>query len=239
MADEPLPVIWARLSSQGRGPMRTLDYAAITGVAIALADEDGIDAVSMRGIAGRMGHSPMALYRHVGSKDDLTELMYDAALAELDLAAIPSGSWQADVTRLSREVRRLHHAHPWIAQFGHRPTLGPNARRFREVGLASVDGLGLDIDAMMDVLSTALQFTRGCVEHELGELEAQRRSGLDFAGYQRQTGPFIMQLLGEAESPYLKRLIIEAENVPDPDVVFERRLAMVLDGLTARISRSS
>jgi AcrR family transcriptional regulator len=239
VADVPSPVIWARLSSQGRGPVRTLDYVAITAAAIALADADGVDAVSMRKVAGRMDRSPMALYRHIGSKNDLTELMYDAVLGELDLAGIPSGSWQADVSRLAAEIRRLHHAHPWIARFGHRPTLGPNAQRFREAGLACVDGLGLGIDAMMDLLSTALQFTRGFVEQELGELEAQRRSGLDFAGYQRQTGPFISRLLEEGELPYLKRLIIEAEDLPDPEVVFARRLAMVLDGLTARTSRSN
>jgi AcrR family transcriptional regulator len=237
VADVPSPVIWARLSSQGRGPVRTLDYVAITAAAIALADADGVDAVSMRKVAGRMDRSPMALYRHIGSKNDLTELMYDAVLGELDLAGIPSGSWQADVSRLAAEIRRLHHAHPWIARFGHRPTLGPNAQRFREAGLACVDGLGLGIDAMMDLLSTALQFTRGFVEQELGELEAQRRSGLDFAGYQRQTGPYISHLLEEGELPYMKRLISEADDVPNPDVVFARRLAMVLDGAAASIGR--
>jgi AcrR family transcriptional regulator len=235
VTDEPPPVIWARLSSQGRGPVRTLDHVAITTAAIALADEDGIDAVSMRRIAERMDHSPMALYRHVGSKDDLTELMYDAVLGELDLTGIPSGSWRADIARLAREIRRLHHAHPWIARFGHRPSLGPNSQRFVEAGLACVDGLGLGLDAMMDILSTALQFTRGFVAQELGEAEAQRRSGLDFASYQRHTGPYIAQLLQEDGHPYLRRLIIEAEHAPDPDVVFERRLTMVLDGLTAGI----
>ena len=88
---------------------------------------------------------------------------------------------------------------------------------------------------MMDLLSTSLQFTRGFVEQELGEVEAQRRSGLDFAAYQRRTGPFISRLLQEGGLPYLERLIIEAEDLPDPDVVFERRLAMVLDGLGARV----
>jgi AcrR family transcriptional regulator len=239
VVDEPPPVIWARLSGQGRGPVRTLDYRAITAAAIALADEDGVDAVSMRKIAGRMDHSPMALYRHIGSKDDLTELMYDAVLGELDLTGLPSGNWRPDLAQLAEQVRRLHHAHPWIARFGHRPTLGPNARRFLEAGLACVDGLGLDIDAMMDLLSTALQFTRGFVEQEMGEIEAQRRSGLDFAGYQRQTGPFISQLLQDGGFPYLKRVILDAEDVPVPDEVFGRRLAMVLDGLSARIGRPS
>ena len=235
MADEPPPVIWARLSGQGRGPVRTLDHRAITTAAIALADEEGIDAVSMRKVAARMDHSPMALYRHVGSKDDLTELMYDAVLGEVDLAGLPSGDWRSDVAQLAREMRRLHHAHPWVARFGHRPTLGPNALRFLETGLACVDGLGLDIDGMLDLLSTTLQFTRGFVAEELGEAEAQRRSGLDFAGYQRHTGPFIMQLLQDDRLPHVRRLILEAEDLPDPDVVFERRLAMILDGLAAGV----
>lgn len=235
MTDEPRPVIWARLSSQGRGPVRTLDYRAITTAAIALADESGVDAVSMRKVAGRMDHSPMALYRHVGNKDDLTELMYDAVLGALDLTGMPSGDWRADLTRLAREMRRLHHAHPWIARFGHRPTLGPNARQFLETGLACVDGLGLDMDGMLDLLSTALQFTRGYVAQELGEAEAQRSSGLDFAGYQRASGPYLMRLLEEGRHPYLRRLVVEAEDLPDADVVFERRLAMVLDGLAAGI----
>jgi AcrR family transcriptional regulator len=237
VTDQPPPVIWARLSGQGRGPARTLDHRAITAAAITLADEDGVDAVSMRKVAARMGHSPMALYRHVGSKDDLTELMYDAVLGELDLTGIPSGSWRADVARLAREMRRLHHVHPWIARFGHRPSMGPNSRRFLEAGLACVDGLGLDIDAMMDLLSTAVAFTRGFVAQELGEIEAQRRTGLDFAGYQRQTGPYIVQLLQEGRFPYLRRLVLDAEDAPDPDVVFERRLAMVLDGLAAGSGR--
>lgn len=233
MTDEPPPVIWARLSGQGRGPVRTLDYRAITTAAIALADEDGVDAISMRRVAGRMDHSPMSLYRHVGSKDDLTELMYDAVLGELDLTGMPSGDWRADLAQLARQTRRLHHAHPWIARFGHRPTLGPNALRFTETGLACLDGLGLSMDRMLDLLSTTLQFTRGFVAQELGEVEAQRRTGLDFAGYQRHTGPYLTQVLHEGGLPYLRRLIVEAEDVPDPDVVFERRLAMVLDGLAA------
>jgi len=237
VAAEPPPVIWARLSSQGRGPTRTLDYGAITSAAIALADADGLDAVSMRKLAGRMEHSPMSLYRHIGSKDDLIELMYDAVLGELDLGEAPSGDWRADLTRLAREVRRVHHAHPWIARLGHRPTLGPNAIRLLEYGLAGVDGLGLDIDAMMDLMGTALQFTRGYVVQELGAAEAQQRTGLDLEAYQRQTGPFIMQLLQTGNTPYLKRLIMDAEDLPDPDGVFERRLAMVLDGLAAGLER--
>jgi AcrR family transcriptional regulator len=235
MASEPSPIIWARLSGQGRGPTRTLDHATITDAAITIADQDGLDAVSMRKVAGRMDHSTMALYRHVGSKDDLVELMYDAVLGELALPATPSGQWRADVSALGRDLRRLHHRHPWIGRLGHRPTLGPNSIRVLEHALACVDRLGLEIDGMVDVISTALAFTRGFVQSELGEAEAQQRSGMDQEAYHRHTGPYISQLLREGTHPYLKRLIEDAEDFPDPDAVFERRLALVLDGLAATI----
>lgn len=235
MRSEPPPVIWARLSGQGRGPARTLDHAAITDAAIALADQHGLDAVSMRKVAGRMDHSTMSLYRHIGSKDDLVELMYDAVLGELALPPAPSGDWRTDVTGLVCDLRRLHHRHPWIGRLGHRPALGPNSIRVLEYLLACVDGLGLEIDGMLDVVSTALAFTRGFVQSELGEAEAQQHSGMDEQAYRRHVGPFVGQLLREGKHPYLRRLIVDAEDFPEPDAVFERRLAMVLDGLAATV----
>jgi len=237
VTSERPPVIWARLTGQGRGPARTLDHTTITDAAIAIADQDGLGAVSMRKIAGRMDHSTMSLYRHVGNKDDLVELMYDAVLGELTLPTAPTGNWRADVTGLVRDLRRLHHRHPWIGPLGHRPTLGPNSIRVLEYALACVDGLGLETDGMLDVVSTALAFTRGFVQSELGEAEAQRHTGMDQEAYHRHTGPYITQLLREGEHPYLKRLIVEAEDFPEPDAVFERRLAMVLDGLAATVER--
>jgi AcrR family transcriptional regulator len=230
-------VIWARLSGQGRGPTRTLDHATITDAAIAIADTDGLDAVSMRKIAIQVNHSTMSLYRHVGSKDDLVELMYDAVLGELTLPPTPTGDWRADVAGFSRELRSLHHRHPWIGRLGHRPTLGPNALRVVEHALACVDGLGLTIDGMLDVVSTALAFTRGFVQTELGEVQAQQQSGMDRHAYQRHTGPYVTQLLRDGGHPYLRRVVVDADDSPEPDVVFERRLAMVLDGVAATLER--
>jgi len=86
VTSERPPVIWARLTGQGRGPARTLDHTTITDAAIAIADQDGLDAVSMRKIAGRMDHSTMSLYRHVGNKDDLVAAIRSAA-AETDRVA--------------------------------------------------------------------------------------------------------------------------------------------------------
>jgi AcrR family transcriptional regulator len=231
-------VIWARLSGQGRGPARTIDHVAITGAAIAIADAEGLDAVSMRRVATRLGRSPMSLYRHLDSKDDLDELMYDAVLGELSLPAAPSGDWRADLTGLVRELRGLYHRHPWAVRLGRRPTLGPNNVRLLEYSLAAVDGLGLETEGMLDVISTALQFTQGFVQAEIGRLEAQRQSGMDEEAYRRHAGPYVRELLAGDRHPYLRRVVEDAEHGPDPDAVFERRFGMVLDGIALAVERA-
>lgn len=233
---EPQPVIWARLSGQGRGPARTLDYETITAAAIAIADEAGLDAVTMRKVASRVDHSPMALYRHVGNKEDLEELMYDAALGELDLASARSGDWRTDLAHLAGVNRRMHHRHPWMIHLGQRPTLGPNYIRLMEYAMACVDSPGRGIDEMMDMAATVLHFTSGFVHDELAVAKAQQRTGLDRAGWHRRMTPHVIELLSTGDHPYLARMILEAEDFPDPDTVFERRLGMVLDGLAAGLA---
>lgn len=227
MAPEAEPVIWARLP---QGPSRTLDHETITRAAVALADREGLQAVSIRKVANEVGSSPMSLYRHINSRDDLTELMYDAVLGELDLDAIEQ-DWQAGLTRIARGLRTLHHRHPWVGQLAQRATLGPNAIRMLEHAMAVVQPLGLTIDATLDLVATTVQFTRGFVLEEVGEVEAQRRRGMDQQAWHRHLAPFLTRLLQDGEHPYLERLIRDAEDFPDLDVVFERRLAMLLDGL--------
>jgi len=80
--------------------------------AIALADERGIDAVSMRAVGQRLGLSPMAIYPYIGSKDALLDGMVERLLRDL-LAMVPeAGGWQDRLRGVSRAVRELARRHP-------------------------------------------------------------------------------------------------------------------------------
>ena len=59
------------------------------------------------------------------------------------------------------------------------------------------------------------------------------------AAYRRQAGPYLRELLSDGRHPYLRRLIEDAEDFPDQDTVFERRLAMVLDGIAVTVDRAT
>ena len=98
-----------------------------------MADEGGPDALTMNAVARRLGpYTPMALYRYVASKDGLTDLMLDAAVAEVALPEQGSGDWRADLHELVMRTWEMVRRHRWYAQLVHtRPPAGPHMMRRR------------------------------------------------------------------------------------------------------------
>ncbi len=105
----------------------------ILDAALALADEKGLDAVSMRAVAERTGVTPMALYPHVGSKAALLDGMLGRLLADLlppVAAAAESRDWRQRLRTIAHLARGLAHRHPWAATLiFSRPSVAPDAVR--------------------------------------------------------------------------------------------------------------
>lgn len=108
--------------------VRKLDLDAVVDTAAAVADDRGLEAVSLRRVADRLGVTPMALYRYVHSKEDLLDALAERLYGELDLPN-GTGSWWDGLVRLAHSTRRLLLAHPWAAPLFARPLAGPNAHR--------------------------------------------------------------------------------------------------------------
>jgi AcrR family transcriptional regulator len=104
-----------------------LDLEAVVDTALGIADDRGLDAVSLRRIAERLGVTPMALYRYVQGKDDLLDALAERLYAELDLPD-GSGGWWDGLQRLAHSTRRVLLAHPWAAPLFARPLAGRHAR---------------------------------------------------------------------------------------------------------------
>ena len=103
-----------------------LDRESVLDAGIEIADEEGLDAVTLRRVAGRLSVTPMALYRHVEAKDDLLDGMADLLYAELDLPA-SGGDWWEGLAAIARSTRRVLLAHPWAVPLFGRPLAGPHA----------------------------------------------------------------------------------------------------------------
>jgi AcrR family transcriptional regulator len=149
-ADAPTP--------RGRGLTRD----AIVATAIALADTDGLDAVSIRRVAGELGARPMSLYTHIASKEDLLDLMVNEVIGEALVPEPLPGDWRAAVREIALRSHDAFLAHAWILQaFSQRPRFGPNALRHAEQSIASVAGLGLDERTAATLLAVVDEYALG------------------------------------------------------------------------------
>ena len=86
----------------------------ILAAAVALADEGGVESLSMRRLAQHLGVVPMALYKHVANKDELLDGMIDEVVAEID-PPIEGADWKTTMRERILSARRALLRHPWAA----------------------------------------------------------------------------------------------------------------------------
>jgi len=158
-----------------RGRARSgLSREEIVDVAIAIADSEGAESVSMRKIAQVLRAGAMSLYWHLAGKEHLLELMLDALMADM-VVPEPTGDWQADLRVQASSQRQVLLRHKWVIDFiAARPPLGPNTLRNLDKSLATLDCLDLDTDTAINILQTVNTYVLGAVVRELGELRTQR-----------------------------------------------------------------
>jgi AcrR family transcriptional regulator len=225
---------------------RALSRAEIVATAIAVADAEGPDAISMRRIARELRAGPMSLYWHVGSKEELLDLMLESIEAEVE-APEPSGDWRADLRAFARQARAAMLRHRWAMEFlGGRPPSGPNDARNLERLLGMLDGLGLDARTTMDLLGTVFTHVMGAVIREAQEIRGQRDQELAEADLttdelQAERERFQKWFEDSGRYPRIARLIEAGIDPDDPetrDERFEFGLDCVLDGIAARLQAS-
>jgi len=93
-------------------PRTPLSKARVLDTAVALADEGGVDALSMRKISQALGVVPMALYKHVANKNELLDGMIDVVVGEIDPPA-DGADWKAAIRGRVLAARRMLLRHPW------------------------------------------------------------------------------------------------------------------------------
>jgi AcrR family transcriptional regulator len=122
--------------------MSRLTRDVILAEALALGDARGFDAVTIRGVADRLGVTPMALYRHVGDKEGLLDGLADALYAELRIPD-PADDWWEGLAGLARSTRTVLLAHPWAVPLFSRPLAGPHARALGSAFTAALRSAGV------------------------------------------------------------------------------------------------
>ncbi|MEU6867266.1 TetR/AcrR family transcriptional regulator [Streptomyces sp. NPDC046876] len=227
------PLIWERPEPSTRSALSPLSRDRIVRAAIALADADGLQAVSLRKVAAALDAGPMRLYRYVDTKEELLDLMVDAVYGELDLPGA-GGDWQAGVRSLAHGIREAALRHEWFADLlGGRPQVGPAALAHVEATLAALrcaPGIGEDPGALMRALQAVNGYVLGAVRHEVVELRTERESGLTDRQWQAAAGPYLMRLFEAGRYPTLAH-VVGAGPHDDPAEMFDAGLEVLLAGL--------
>ncbi|WP_380285754.1 TetR/AcrR family transcriptional regulator [Kitasatospora purpeofusca] len=240
-----LALLWG-LSAQEkpgrRGPRQAKSPAEIAAAAIAIADAEGVDAVTMRRVAQELGVSPMALYTYVPGKAELLDLMLDTVYAAMPRTAPDGDGWRARAAAVADDNRALHRAHPWTVSVAtSRPPLGPGLMAKYEYELRALEGAGLPDVELDAALTHLLGFVETCARMAADERAARQESALTDAQWWAANAELLARVFDAERHPVAARVGAAAGEAHggayDPDHAYAFGLARVLDGLAALVER--
>ena len=226
-ADRPGSVIWMRPGHAATGRPAGRSREEITTAAIALADREGLDAVSMRRVAAGLGTGAASLYRYVETREDLLDLMIDATGAEYVFPE-PTGDWLADVLAIGDQARAIMRRHPWLPPLLiTRPVLGPNGLVLLEHILAALAPHPASTAAKLEAFAMFNTVTALFTQNELtGGSDRQQRNAA-----------YLQHALAIGTHPRLAGLLAPAAadpgSAPDPAGRYRDIMARILTGLLA------
>ncbi|GAA4228614.1 TetR/AcrR family transcriptional regulator C-terminal domain-containing protein [Streptosporangium album] len=214
---------------------QALNRKHVLRTAIAIADIEGLDAVSMRRLAAELGVGPMSLYRHVANKDELVTQMVDEAFGEPELPIPGPQGWRAKLELISRRQWELCRRHLWLprAVSFTRPLLVPNVMAHTEWTLRALDGLGLPMTTRIREALTLHALVVTVALPMADEVEAEQETGVTLAQWWLAQRKRADELLDSGRFPLLAT--IPEETASDLDGLFEYGLARHLDGFAALV----
>ncbi|MFJ9848813.1 TetR/AcrR family transcriptional regulator [Streptomyces sp. NPDC101150] len=222
-------LLWGEQDQPTRGPKPSLTPRRIAEAAVALADAEGLDAVSMNKVAAEFGVSAMALYRYVPGKAELVELMVEAVSSERpDLTAAGPG-WRPRLEEWARRSWAVYRAHPWLlaATAMRRQVMGPGQLAWLDAALAAMEPTALTAAQRHQVFLLIVGLVRNL---------AQQRADFD-EDHNREWNRLTGELLDRhADSfPALTRAIAAGAFAPPPVDPLDFGLERILDGVQALI----
>ncbi|WP_030252688.1 TetR/AcrR family transcriptional regulator [Streptomyces violens] len=219
--------LWLGTARTGRGRKPAFSRAAITAAAVALADAEGLDAVTMRRVAAEVGAGVMSLYSYAPDKETLLELMVDHVSGELPADEPLTGDWRADLKAIGHLQRALMLRHPWLpAALTTRRTLGPHALAFLERALAALRPTRLDGAAKLEVFSQLTGFVAGHVGYEIAQSAAAEAPGRAAA-----EARYLAAVAADGHHPELAAALAAPGRPLTPEATFTRFLDRLIDGL--------
>jgi AcrR family transcriptional regulator len=213
-----------------------LSRSEIVRVALEIADEEGLEAVSIRRLARELGSGAMSIYHYFASRDELLELMGETVSGEVLVPELP-GDWRTALKAIAHRSRAAWLKHPWLlAAVQERSTaITPNMLRHVEQSSQAVAKLadrGAE-PALLGALVLAVDdYTVGYTLREVAMEDPHR--GMSERLREVADEPYMRYLIESGEFPIIERFLAGEGDQPPQDR-FEDGLDWLLDGFAARL----
>ncbi len=222
----------ASSSNAGR-TVRGLDRASVVAAAMEMADEHGIDGLTMRKLGRSLGVEAMSLYNHVANKEDLIDGMVDEVFAMIG-DPTPGEPWREAMAQRAASTRSVLRAHPWATPLlDSRTSPGPATMRHLDATLGCLRSGGFSVRLTAHAIALLDAYAYG---YSLQE------AGLPFEGHDETVdlAEAIMAGLGDSH-PHLAELVREHVSIEGYDFAheFDFGLEVVLDGLERALERET
>ncbi len=209
----------------GAGPRTPLTKARVLSAAIELADEGGIESLTMRKLGEALGVKAMSLYNHVANKDDVLDGIVDVIVSEIDMPSHAT-HWKAAMRQRAVSAHGVFMRHPWACSLMmSRVTVGPAMLRYIDATIGSLREAGFSIETADRAWTTLDGYIYGRTLQILNFPFAPEE-------YSEAAAAFLPHTPAD-EYPYLNEFAneIAMESGHDGVVEFEFGLDLILDGL--------
>jgi AcrR family transcriptional regulator len=215
----------------GRRPAEVANRAPVNlartlGVALAVADSEGIQAVTMRRLARELGVEAASLYHHVNGKDQILDGLVDLVAAEIKPPGA-SADWREAISQRAHHTRGVLRRHPWaVSLMASRTSPGPATLRLLETGIRCFREGGFSVPLAAQAISTIDSYVHGFV---LQEVNLPFRNESELAAMTAA----IMEAFPASEFPYLFEMTVEHVLAPGYHYgqEFDSGLTVVLNGV--------
>jgi AcrR family transcriptional regulator len=234
-------LLWGPGERATRGPKPALTRDRVVAAGIEIADRDGLTALTMRRVADEVGFTTMALYRYVPGKDELIDLMVDAAIGPPPPPPDEGlGDWASELKQWARADLEILRRHPWLLELIARAPQGPNWFAWFEWALRALSQTGLAPAEMLAVIALVDGHVRATAQVFLAMARAEQATGTPGA-WEAGFGAAMERVVGDARFPTLTSLAAAGGFQPAAasDDHFEFGLERLLDGIATYIESGS
>jgi AcrR family transcriptional regulator len=233
-AREVPQVLWQRHLPRTRVGAPALTQDEIAAAAIDIADRQGLPAVSVKRVAAKVGVPASRLERYLTSREDLFDLMLDAAYGDIELPEPDfEDGWQSELRALAYAVRDTASRHEWMALLiGNRAPCGPHGLRFTERLLSSAMPIGLEPVDMAHATNAILALVVGSVR-----LASPAQDDAHDRDRHNNIARYLTAAAADPSYPTLGLVLTSTASVTGADA-FETGLNFLLAGIAASCDRS-